>query len=123
MLSALDGFLIQDQPQVFRLGGHVCHALATFAQQGNQRSGVAGHRFEVEGHFLLRQAGLLQGLHIEAQGLGSGQLAELFGRDTNIGRNVLEEVEHGPAARLQELAHAVVHVLEDVGELVLFDAY
>ncbi|MCY1356655.1 hypothetical protein D9M69_431130 [compost metagenome] len=55
--------------------------------------------------------------------MGSGQRAELLGGHAHQGRDVLEEVLHRAGARLQELAHAVVHVLVDIGQLVLLDAY
>ncbi|MCY1293404.1 hypothetical protein D9M70_426630 [compost metagenome] len=54
--------------------------------------------------------------------MGSGQRAELLGGHAHQGRDVLEEVLHRAGARLQELAHAVVHVLVDIGQLVLLDA-
>ncbi|MCY1293405.1 hypothetical protein D9M70_426640 [compost metagenome] len=55
-----NSFVAEDQAQVLGFGGQVGHALPTIAQEGNQGRGVAGHRLEVEGQLLLRQAGFFQ---------------------------------------------------------------
>ncbi|WP_371747265.1 hypothetical protein [Acuticoccus sp. I52.16.1] len=77
----------------------------------------------MERHLLLRQPGTLQGVDVELQRLGTGEASELIGGDAHPRRDLLEEVRHGAAAGLEEVADAIVHVLQDVGELLLLDTY
>ena len=110
-------FLGHDRPSPLRRVRKPVQFRATIFQQRDQKRGVSCHRFHVERQVLLRCPGLLQRVHVKLQRLRTRQLAEHFSGNANLGRDVLKEVCHWPAARGHEVANAVVHVLENVGHL------
>ena len=71
----------------------------------------------------MANARALEAVDIELKRLWPGKPCELVGRHPNPWRDVLEEIRHRPAARLQEIPHAVVHVLQDIGQLFLLDPH
>ena len=97
------------------------HLRPAVPQKRQQARGVRGHGLEIEGHLLLAEPSAFQRVDVELEGFGAGEADELVGRDTHARGDVLEEVGHRPAAGLQEVADPVVHVFQDIGELLLLD--
>ena len=70
----------------------------------------------------MREIGPLQRRDEQLQRIAAVQALELFRRNTDLRRDVLEEILHRAAARLEEVPDAVLNVFQDVRELVLFNA-
>ena len=60
----------------------------------------------------------MQAVHVQLQRVFAAELAELLSGHPNLGRNVLKKVCQRAAACLQEVAHLVLHVFENVSQLV-----
>ena len=109
--------------QCLRLCPEPGHLRAAVLQERNKSRRVRRHGLKVEGHFLLADARALEAVDIELQRFRPRKPRELVCRHPHPWRDVLEEIRHRAAAGLQEIAHAVIHILQDIGELFLLDPH
>ncbi|WP_421387276.1 hypothetical protein [Agrobacterium tumefaciens] len=71
---------------------------------------------------LLACARFFQAVIIKLQRLRPGQVLERVRRQPNLGRDILEKVLHRTTTGLIEVTNPVIHVFEDIGELIPLDA-
>jgi hypothetical protein len=117
----LERIAVQNRAKVGCLVAKSGHLGPAVPQKRQKAGGVRGHGLEIEGHFLLAQTCPLQRVDVQLQCFRPRQPSELVGRDAHSRGDILEEIRHRPAAGLEEIPDPVVHVFQDIGELLLLD--
>ena len=120
--QGFEGITVQNRAKIGGLVAKSGHLRPAVPQKRQKAGGIRGHGLEIEGHLLLAETSSFQCVDVKLQCLRPRQSRELVSRHTHARGDILEEVRHRPAAGLEEIPDPVVHVLQDIGQLLLFDA-
>ena len=113
--------MIQDHAQCGSAVTKAVHLTGIVAQQWQQQRAIPRHRLHVKCHLRLGQVRLFQTAGKQLQPLRPRQVAKRRGRNPNPWRDVLEEIRHGPAAGRGKITHTVIHILENIRQLILLN--